>query len=174
MDSALSLLLALQEADALIDELDGALAGLAAQEAALDAAVARAESVADAARRSAGGEPYVARVGQAEAGVAIVRVEQIPVRARIAAESERLERDRSEARERRDASARALADGAPELRRRYERLRASRALPPVSPIVGGVCGACRTRIPRGRLGGPSGRLLADGCEACGALLYRTE
>jgi predicted nucleic acid-binding Zn-ribbon protein len=61
-----------------------------------------------------------------------------------------------------------------QLRTRYDRLRRSRAVDVVVPLLGGSCGACHTSIPLNRRSQIRSGAVLDECEGCGAILYPPE
>ena len=61
-----------------------------------------------------------------------------------------------------------------QLRTRYDRLRRSRTVEVVVPLLGGTCGACHTSVPLNRRSQIWSGAVLDGCEGCGAILYPPE
>jgi uncharacterized protein len=111
------------------------------------------------------------KVGEEQAKVEAVELEQAPERARLEERRSALEAERDAAVRDREASAEQLDK---PLRTRYDRLRRSRSRDVVVPLVGGTCGACHTSIPLNRRSQIRSGAILDGCEGCGAILYPPE
>lgn len=111
------------------------------------------------------------KIGEEEARVAAVELEQAPERARLDERRHAIEAERAAAIHEREASAEQIDK---PLRTRYNRLRRSRARNVVVPLVGGHCSACHTSIPLNRRSQIRSGAIVDGCEGCGAILYPSE
>jgi uncharacterized protein len=111
------------------------------------------------------------KVGEEQAKVEAVELEQRAERARLEERRNALEAERDAAVRDREASAEQLDK---PLRTRYDRLRRSRSRDVVVPLVGGTCGACHTSIPLNRRSQIRSGAILDGCEGCGAILYPPE
>jgi uncharacterized protein len=111
------------------------------------------------------------KVGEEQAKVEAVELEQAPERARLEERRSALKAERDAAVRDREASAEQLDK---PLRTRYDRLRRSRSRDVVVPLVGGTCGACHTSIPLNRRSQIRSGAILDGCEGCGAILYPPE
>jgi uncharacterized protein len=111
------------------------------------------------------------KVGEEQAKVEAVELEQRAERARLEERRNALEAERDAAVRDREASAQQLDK---PLRTRYDRLRRSRSRDVVVPLVGGTCGACHTSIPLNRRSQIRSGAILDGCEGCGAILYPPE
>ena len=57
------------------------------------------------------------------------------------------------------------------LRTRYDRLHNSKSSNALVPLSGFSCSVCFTAVPISRRAHIRDRLLLDGCEVCGAILY---
>jgi uncharacterized protein len=147
-----------KDASTLMAELDLARSGIAKEE---NDWVRSAEAVTALERK----------VGEEQAKVEAVELEQRAERARLEERRNALEAERDAAVRDREASAEQLDK---PLRTRYDRLRRSRSRDVVVPLVGGTCGACHTSIPLNRRSQIRSGAILDGCEGCGAILYPPE
>jgi predicted nucleic acid-binding Zn-ribbon protein len=119
------------------------------------------EATARAAAATAAGERLASALG-----------EQAGARTELDGRAATLAEEVAVAQADRDAAA-ALLDKT--LRIRYDRLRKSRTNEILVPVDNGTCTACYTSIPRSRVGKlQADRILIDGCEMCGAILYLAE
>ena len=104
----------------------------------------------------------------AEAVLAEARAAQEGERSALQARREALEADRAVAFAARSESASRLDR---PLRTRYDRLHNSKSSNALVPLSGFSCSVCFTAVPISRRAHIKDRLLLDGCEVCGAILY---
>lgn len=103
--------------------------------------------------------------------------EQVLAEARAAQETERgaLGARRSELQAERGVAFAARSESAAQLdrplRTRYDRLHNSKASNALVPLSGFSCSVCFTAVPISRRAHIRDRLLIEGCEVCGAILY---
>lgn len=121
---------------------------------------------------AAGAEAAEARQAELEAALADARAAQAGEREALAARRAAAEGQRADALAAREASAGELER---TLRVRYDRLRKARAPKlPLVPLANFTCSACFTAVPVSRRAAIRGRLLIEGCEVCGVILYQPE
>ena len=108
------------------------------------------------------------RQAAAEAVLAEARAAQEAERSALGARRGELQAERSVAFAARSESAARLDR---PLRTRYDRLHNSKASNALVPLSGFSCSACFTAVPISRRAQIKDRLLIDGCEVCGAILY---
>ncbi len=103
--------------------------------------------------------------------------EQVLAEARAAQEAERtaLGARRAELQAERSVAFAARSESATRLdrplRTRYDRLHNSKSSNALVPLTGFSCSVCFTAVPISRRAHIRDRLLLDGCEVCGAILY---
>jgi predicted nucleic acid-binding Zn-ribbon protein len=105
---------------------------------------------------------------QAEARIGETRAAQAPERQRLEEKREQIEAERELALGARETSATSIEKS---LRTRYDRLRSSKPLSVVVPLVGPACSACYTTVPLNRRSLLRSSAGFDWCEACGVILY---
>jgi predicted nucleic acid-binding Zn-ribbon protein len=110
-------------------------------------------------------------VVEEEARVEALAASQVPDRTVLEARRAALQDQLGAAQREREESASRIDR---QLRTRYDRLRRSRAVNVVVPLLGGTCGACHTSIPLNRRSQIRSGAVLDGCEGCGAILYPPE
>jgi hypothetical protein len=104
----------------------------------------------------------------AEQGLAEARAAQDHERSVLSARRAELRAERSVAFAARSESAARLER---PLRTRYDRLHNSKSSNALVPLSGFACSVCFTAVPISRRAHIRDRLLIDGCEVCGAILY---
>ncbi len=112
-----------------------------------------------------------AKKAAADQALAEARAAQAGERTTLSERRAALEADRGAAFAARGESASKL-DRA--LRTRYDRLHNSKSSNALAPLTGFSCSICFTAVPISRRAHIRERLLIEGCEVCGAILYQLE
>ena len=108
------------------------------------------------------------QVTDLERQLADVEARQADARGTLDADRVAIERELADARQKRDASARAVPRA---MLGTYDRVRARRRSETVFPLRGQSCGACDTAIPTQRRAAMAASGKLEMCEGCGVLLY---
>ena len=108
------------------------------------------------------------QVADLERQLADVETRQTEARGSLDADRVAIERELAEARQKREASARAVPRA---MLGTYDRVRARRRSETVFPLRGQSCGACDTAIPTQRRAAMAASGKLEMCEGCGVLLY---
>jgi uncharacterized protein len=108
------------------------------------------------------------QVAELERQLADVEARQADARGSLDADRVAIEREMAAARQKRDATARAVPR---PMLSTYDRVRARRRSETVFPLRGQSCGACDTAIPTQRRAAMAASGKLEMCEGCGVLLY---
>jgi uncharacterized protein len=108
------------------------------------------------------------QVADLERQLADVETRQADARGSLDADRVAIEREMAEARQKREATARAVPR---PMLSTYDRVRARRRSETVFPLRGQSCGACDTAIPTQRRAAMAASGKLEMCEGCGVLLY---
>jgi predicted nucleic acid-binding Zn-ribbon protein len=111
------------------------------------------------------------QVADLEQQLADVQTRQGEARRSLDADRAEIEREIAEARQKRDAAARAVPR---PMLSRYDKVRARRHSATVFPLRGQSCGACDTAVPTQRRAAMAATGALEMCEGCGVLLYAGE
>jgi predicted nucleic acid-binding Zn-ribbon protein len=111
------------------------------------------------------------QVAGLEQQLADVQTRQGEARRSLDADRAEIEREIAEARQKRDAAARAVPR---PMLSRYDKVRARRHSATVFPLRGQSCGACDTAVPTQRRAAMAATGALEMCEGCGVLLYAGE
>jgi uncharacterized protein len=126
------------------------------------------ESDRDAAHIQARVNELRTAVADLERQLADVETRQVDARRSLDADRAAIEGEITEARRKRDATARAVPRS---MLSTYDKVRARRRGETVFPLRGQSCGACDTAIPTQRRAAMAATGALEMCEGCGVLLY---
>ncbi|MEO8621474.1 MAG: hypothetical protein ABI625_10445 [bacterium] len=110
-------------------------------------------------------------VSDLEKGLAEVESRQLATRTELETEREAIDADMAKAKQKRDATARAVPTS---MLSKYDRVRLRKRTESVFPLRDKSCSACDTAIPTQRRAAMAASGALEMCEGCGVLLYAAE